>query len=330
MFEEIDGHGRAKQTLQRAIANGRIAHAYLFSGPEGVGKKLTAISFAKQLICPEKTGGACGCSVCSRIDGRIHPDVLLFEYKDRQTIAVDNVRDEIEREIFLRPFESKYKIFIVDGSERMNTSAQNAFLKTLEEPPRYCVIIITTHAPSMMLQTIRSRCRTVVFGKLDGRLAREKLVERGEFSGPEIDLALKIVDGSPGKALKITPEEAGGILETIKTLAEINSGSPSEVFEFVENILGKAKGNKEQRVKAEKFAEITALWIRDLIYATAGSGEPAYRSLRETSLNFARKREAASIIEKAAAVENTVAGIRLGNLNCRLALENLVLKIAEV
>lgn len=328
MFEEIDGHALAKKTLQRAVSAGRTAHAYLFSGPEGVGKKLTAVSFSKELICPEKKGGACGCSVCGRIDGGIHPDVSLFEYKN--TITVNNVRDEIERGVFLKPFESQYKIFIVDGAERMNSSAQNAFLKTLEEPPPYSVIILITHLPLMILPTIRSRCHTVGFGKLDGRIAREKLAERGELSAEETDLAVKISDGSPGKALKITPEEAGKIVETVKTLAGIDAGGPSEVFTFVENLLGKAKENSRQRAQAEKFAETVEPWIRDLISASAGADEFTYAALSDVSTEFVRRRNPAKIVEKAFEFEKVMAGIRAGNLNCRLALENLVLKMVNI
>ncbi len=334
MFEEIDGHSLAKKTLQRAASDERIAHAYLFSGPEGVGKKLTAISFAKELICPEKRGRAESahrdCPVCERIDAKIHPDVSLFEYKDKNAITVDNVRNGIERGIFLKPFESQYKIFIVDGAQRMNSNAQNAFLKTLEEPPPYSVIILITDLPLMILPTIRSRCHTVGFGKLDGTVAREKLNEKGELSAEEIELAVKITDGSPGKALKITSEEAGKIVETVKALAGIDARKPSEVFAFVENLLGKAKGNAEQRVQAENFAEFTALWIRDLLRASAGANEFTYGALSDVSADFARRRKPSEIVEKALEFENTMAGIKARNLNCRIALENFVLKIANI
>lgn len=329
VFDGISGHRLAKQTLQNAASAGRAAHAYMFSGPEGGGKKLMSIAFAKLLNCPQKGSDSCPCSVCSRIDGGIYPDVSLFEYEGKQVITVDNVREEIERGIFLKPFESTYKIFIVDGAERMNTSAQNAFLKTLEEPPPYSIIVLITHLPSMILPTIRSRCHTVAFGKPDGEAAREKLRERGDFEESEIVLALKIADGSPGKALKIKPERIARTVKTVKSLAGIDSQNPCAVFEFVESVLGKAKGNAAQTAAAQEFADSVSLWIRDLLTLKAGGDKLTYRMLGETSARFSGQRSARELVEKAAALEDAVAGIRLGNLNCRLALENLVFKIAE-
>ncbi len=327
-FDHIAGHKLAKKTLQRAASDGRAAHAYLFRGPEGVGKKLTSIAFAKTLNCPDKGAEHCGCSVCSRIDGGIYPDVSIFEYADKKTISVDNVREEIERGIFLKPFESTYKIFIVDDAERMNTSAQNAFLKTLEEPPPHSIIILITRLPSMILPTIRSRCHAVAFGKLDGEIAREKLREKGDMEEKDIDLAVKIAGGSPGKALKIRPEQLDRTTEIIRSLATIDSRNPSAVFEFVESVLGKAKGSAMQREAAEELAEAVSLWIRDLISARSCGGELIYKTLGETSSRLARQTSCGALAEKAYALEDAIAGIKFGNLNCKLALENLAFKIA--
>ncbi len=330
MFDEIEGHKTAKRTLQRALSEERMAHAYLFSGPDGVGKKLTAISFAKKLNCREKRDSYCQCSCCSRIKNGIFPDVSLFEYEDKKLITVNNVREEIERGIFLKPFESQYKIFIIAGAERMNASAQNAFLKTLEEPPSYSVIILTTHLPSRILPTVRSRCHTVAFGKLDGETARKKLRERGDLGENDIALAVKLAGGSPGKVSDIGAEQLSEISQTIQKLAGINVRNPSEVFEFAENILAKAKGTAMQRVAAEKFTDLVSFWIQDLIYASAGAGEPVYEKLGEASAKFTRHANAVSIAEKARSLEDAVAGIKTGNLNCRLVLENLIFKIAEM
>ena len=331
MFDSIDGHAMAKRTLVRALRDGRTAHAYMFSGPDGVGKKLTAIAFAKKLNC-ERGGGddLCDCPACDRIGRGIHPDVSVFEYPGSSVITVDNTREEIERRVFLKPFESKYKVFIIDGAERMNSSAQNAFLKTLEEPPAYSVIILITSLPSLILPTIHSRCQKVSFGGLDGRVAREKLLEKGELSEREAALAVAVAGGSPGKALGITPREAGAMLETVSALARINPENPSEVFSLVEEVVGKEKTTAGQRARAEKFADWVALWIRDLLRASAGAGEAAYGELEGISKDFARGRSAASIASKAFALEEAVVGIRRGNLNCRLALERFVFKFVEV
>ena len=330
MFDCIDGHKTAKLTLCRAEKEGRIAHAYLFSGPDGVGKKLTALSFAKLLNCPSGITESCDCSSCGRIDRGVHPDVSLFEYPDKTIITAENTRDEIESRVFLKPFESKYKVFIVDGAERMNISAQNAFLKTLEEPPAYSVIILITHLPSLILSTIRSRCQKVSFGGLDGRVARERLVEAGELPEAEIDLAVRVAGGSPGKALKITSEETDRIVKIIKALSRIKPEDPSEVFSFVEWVLDGAKTNAEQRERAGRFAEWVSLWIRDLLRLSAGAGVATYCGMEGVSTEFANSRSGLSIAAGALEVEEMATGIRRGNFNCRLALEKFVFKFVEV
>lgn len=328
MFDTIDGHTAAKKTLGRAIEDGRTAHAYLFTGPDGVGKKLVATEFAKKLNCPRGETGPCNCSSCGRIGRGAHPDVSVFEYPGSRVITVDNTRDEIEPRIFLKPFEAKHKVFIVDGAERMNASAQNAFLKTLEEPPPYSVIILITHLPSLILPTIRSRCQEVSFGGLDGRVAREKLLEKGELSESEAALAVAVAGGSPGRALAVTAEEAGAMLEIIGDLSRVRRGDPAGVFAVVDGIIGKEKTAAGQRAAAERFADWAALWIRDLIRTGAGADGMADGEFEKASKAFAGGKSPVSIACGAFALEEAISGIRRGNLNCRLALEDFVFKFA--
>ncbi|MCI0480283.1 MAG: DNA polymerase III subunit delta', partial [Candidatus Dadabacteria bacterium] len=204
MFEGILGHDFQKNILLRAAHDDLASHSYLFAGPDGIGKKMVAVEFAKLLNC----GGAaaapdakCGCASCRKIERGIHPDVVLIEFTGVKNIKVDQVRDEIEERLYLRPFEGRFKVVIVDESERMNQSAQNAFLKTLEEPPPDSVIILVSSRPDSLLPTLRSRCQTVVFNALPDELVAGILRERGGMSPEEALLASRLSGGSIGKAL---------------------------------------------------------------------------------------------------------------------------------
>ena len=144
-FENILGNEPQKKLLLNTVKEDRISHAYIFSGIDGIGKKLFALEFAKLVNCKNRTSQSqspgdpqpyCQCQSCSKIDKNINPDVTLLPYPDEKTIKVDSIKKDVEEKIYLHPFESLYKVFIIDNAERMNSSAQNAFLKTLEEPPK--------------------------------------------------------------------------------------------------------------------------------------------------------------------------------------------------
>jgi DNA polymerase-3 subunit delta' len=183
-FNSIIGHDRQIEILKRALANDALAHAYLFSGEPGIGKRLTAFALAAVLNCEAPgAGGGCGaCSACRRVAGGIHPDVRIVmpESRDGQLLvtlstkeaekASDEIKiDQVRRaqeSISLKPSEGRKKVLIVDGAETMNEASQNAFLKTLEEPPGDSLIILITSLPRSLLPTIRSRCQELAFQPL--------------------------------------------------------------------------------------------------------------------------------------------------------------------
>jgi len=195
-FSSIIGHDRPVSILKRAIQNNAVAHAYLFSGEQGIGKRLTALAFAAALNCqaygPE---GACGaCPSCRMSAAGAHPDVRIVmpESHDEQLLATLNSKeaakasdeikiDQIRRaqeSISLRPSEGRKKVLIVDSAEAMNDAAQNAFLKTLEEPPGDSLIILISAMPQSLLPTIRSRCQELKFQPLPRPVLAEELKEK--------------------------------------------------------------------------------------------------------------------------------------------------------
>ncbi len=205
-FEEVVGQQHIVLTLQNAIKNGKIAHAYLFCGPRGTGKTSIAKLFAKTINCTSEENRPCGqCTNCIDIQNSVHPDVVELDAATNN--GVDEVRDLIDK-VKYAPIEGKYKVYIIDEVHMMTASAFNALLKTLEEPPQYCVFILATTEPHKVLPTIISRCQRFDFYKLPNTLIKGKLRDIANKENVEIDddaleLVAELADGGMRDALSI-------------------------------------------------------------------------------------------------------------------------------
>ena len=233
-LETIRDQAEAVEILRRAIDTGRVAHAYAFIGPPGVGRRTTALAFAKVLVAP--SGGASA----ARVDRGLHPDVQVIgptppasNPKGVAAIRVDNVR-ELERRAALRPAEASHKVFIVDEAESMTGAAPQAFLKTLEEPPARTVIILILSQARALPATVLSRCQIVRF--------RPRAAE----------------------GVALLPSGAGEERErALGWVAQAQSRGPEAILQ-----IGEAVGR--DREVAEAAVETCWLWYRDLLCAHAG------------------------------------------------------------
>lgn len=333
MLNKIVGHEFQKNLLARSAMEGTVSHAYLFSGPDGVGKKLVAIEFAKLLNCqseqPSVAAQECGCNSCTKVDRGIHPDVVIVEYEGIGDIKVDQVREGVEEKLYLKPFEGAFKIVIVDESERMNRSAQNAFLKTLEEPPPNSVIILITSRPQVLLPTIRSRCQIVSFSSLTKDNMQSVLKEKYEFSGEELELLSRLSSGSPGLALRFDKDIIDWRREVLTKLAYLDSRSASEISELVESM--PTETTAEDTEKLRLAMEFISLWIRDLIMIKIGADEEyiTHADIIEDTEKAVAGLGTDDIIEKHGCIETARSDIFFANANRRLSLENLFIKLAQ-
>ncbi len=329
MFSDIVGHEFQKNILVRAARERIVSHSYLFSGPDGIGKKLVAVEFAKLLNCleePADGAAPCGCGSCRKIDKGIHPDVILVEFTGVKNIKVDQVREEVEERLFLKPFEGRFKVVIVDESERMNNSAQNAFLKTLEEPPRDSVIILVTSRPSSLLPTIRSRCQLLSFNPLSDELILEILKERTGLSSEEALLSTKLSGGSPGKALKLDRDIIEWRKELISELGSMNRYSASDILTLAESV--SSGSSPEDKEKLDLAFQFIYLWLRDLVLIKIGSENIINTDLSETMGKTAELWEVDDLLDRQRYLEKTWYDIFRSNANAKLALENLFIKLA--
>lgn len=189
-LSDIRGQPRAIAALRRAIATGRVPHAYLFSGPEHSGKYTAALAVAAALNCVRTPGEGCAdCEACAKIADGIHPDVITLRAEGAaQIIPIDAIRSEVVARVALPPHEGRARLFVVEEAAAMQGPAANALLKTLEEPPARTHFILITTAPDQLLPTIRSRCQRIAFAALPPDVRADLAID-GEDDGRRQQLA---------------------------------------------------------------------------------------------------------------------------------------------
>ncbi len=230
-FKDIVGHERMVALLSRAAARATLPPSLLFAGPSGIGKRRLALALAETLNCQQPSrradrdgaapqGGlpldACGeCNSCRRIARGAHPDVFVVEPGDSGTIKIEQIRDIIDRAAY-RPFEGRRRVVIVDDADAMVPAAQNALLKTLEEPPSASVFVLVSAMPDMLLPTVRSRCPRLRFAPLTIAEVADSLIRHHGYGDANARAVAADAEGSLGRAL----EAESGDIATAREAAQ--------------------------------------------------------------------------------------------------------------
>ena len=319
-FEQIIGHDRPKDILRRALANDRLAHAYLFEGPEGVGKRLMAVALIRALFC--KTGTGCGtCPSCRKIDHNNHPDIHLLE-AEGNTIKIEQIRG-LQKELAYRPLEAPRKACIIDTAERMNPAASNALLKTLEEPSADTIIILLSSRPESLLTTIRSRCQRLGFARLSQTVLRQVLQDRLNLDETEGHILAALSEGSFKKALGQDRElYLSQRQELIKKIAALSHGSILPLLQLAETLA-------EDKDHLQDLLEILQIFYRDLLLARHGTLEKDFVNIDmlEKIHRLAGRESTAALLTKLEAIDMTRRQLDR-NVNRQLAMEVLLLRLA--
>ena len=208
-FKNIKGQGSALKFLKGSLENDRISHAYIFLGPSGVGRKLTAVNFAKAVNCSSASGqDSCDiCQSCRKIDSSNHPDVLILKpEKESSAIKIEKVR-ELIKDIGLKPYEGRKKVYIIDGADLMKHEASAAVLKTLEEPPTDAVMILLAENLGSLLRTIVSRSQVVRFYPLGAGEVKDILVKEYSIEDSKAHILSHLFSGRLGEALKYKDDD---------------------------------------------------------------------------------------------------------------------------
>ena len=164
-FIDIIGNENVKKILMSSLKTNNIVHSYMFVGPDGIGKKIFATNFSKNILCENKSDSCNSCNSCIRFNSSNHPDFMIIDSEDGKSIKIGQIR-LLQEKIAEKPIISNHKVYIINNSDLMTTEAQNCLLKTLEEPPEYAIIILVLSNENKLLNTIKSRCTKISFNKL--------------------------------------------------------------------------------------------------------------------------------------------------------------------
>lgn len=318
-FDSITGHNKQKNNLLRALANQHIAHAYLFEGPEGIGKRLIALAFARLLLC--ENGTSCGqCSACLKVDQHNHPDIHILA-ADGAALKIDQIRS-LQQELSLRPHEGAYKVCLIDGAEHFTNGAANALLKTLEEPQPGTLIILLTNAPEKLLPTIRSRCQRLPFSRLPKQQLATVLAEKLDINMTEATVLAALSEGSFKKALGPNRElflEKRSKL--IQSLSALSAGSTIPSFSFANEL-------EMEKETLPDILDIFQAFYRDLLLLKYDRPveELVNQDLLEILQRQNRSTTTASLLLKLKALESARFHLQR-NVNLRLALEVMLMRI---
>jgi len=332
-FSDILGHDRQVSVLMRSVVTGQIPPAYLFHGEEGIGKRLTAIQFAKALNCTgeRETGSSCdSCQACRNIDAGCHPNVSLLALeinpdtgKMRQEIVIDQVH-RAQEFLSLKAVGGGRKALIVDGAHLMKASPANAFLKTLEEPPDESHVILVTSRPGYLLPTIISRCRAVSFQPLNVELTARLLIERSGASEHDAYFVARMTGGRAGAALAAEP---GDLAERRSTALGLISFLEGATYTALFN---KAEETAKKESGLEDLVYYGALWFRDiLVLLSGGDASLAYNQDKMDELGVWASRMTAGQAESALVLLTETGRSLEKTFNRRLVTEDLFLRLRE-
>ena len=324
-FKDVIGHENIIGHFKSSIERGKVAHAYLIHGEKGTGKKLLAGLFAKTLQCESGGTDPCGtCRSCLQCDTGNQPDIIWVTHEKSTVISVDDIREQVNKDIIVRPYSSRYKIYIIPEAELMNPQAQNALLKTIEEPPEYAVIMLLTNNIGKMLPTIISRCITLNL-KPVGELDMLDYLSKLGIPLTKAKFCVGFAFGNLGKAVRLaTSEEYNEIKQDcVQILKNVNK---MEVYELVEAVKKMAK----YKLDVYDYIDLMMMWYRDLLMLKV-SGSPDKLLFKE---EYATLKQQANYISFEG-IENVLEAmdkvkIRLdANVNFDIAMELLLLTIKE-
>ena len=257
MSDFILGNEKIRHQLRESITKQSISHAYILAGDKGIGKSKIAREFAMELICEKHTG--CGeCPACRQFLADAYPDFFYMDAEGKESIGIDRIRENIVNDVTIRPYHGKVKIYVIDEADKMTVGAQNALLKTIEEPPEYVVILLLVRNMSLLLETIRSRCIKLLLSAVSTDRIKGWLVEKG-ISEEVATMVASYSNGAPGIAKAMAESEDFAVMyeQNVEFLKKISEVGINDILIFIEELKKRAGGFKE-------FINFLRLWYRDI------------------------------------------------------------------
>ncbi len=325
-FKDIIGQEQIKEHLQNALETGKVSHAYIINGEKSSGKEFNAKIFAMALQCEQGGVEPCNeCRSCKQTLSKNQPDIIYVSHEKPNTISVDDIRAQINNDVAIKPYSSKYKVYIINEAEKMTTQAQNAILKTLEEPPAYAVIILLVSNVNTLLPTILSRCVVLNMKPVRDALVKKYLMEELEVPDYKAEVCVAFARGNVGKAkLLASSEEFENVkAEALSLLKYIKDMEIQEIVAAIKKI-------NEYKLEINDYMDIMSIWYRDVLLfkATNDVNHMVFKEEVQTIRKVAA-RSSYEGIERVIKALDTAKKRLDANVNFDLAMELLLLEVQE-
>ena len=326
-FKDIIGQESIKKHLQTAIKTGNLSHAYIINGEYGSERQTIASALAKTIQCQSKTDDtdACGvCTSCKQAESHNHPDIKYITH-DKTSISVNDIREQLNNDISIKPYSSEYKIYIIPDANKMTEQAQNALLKTIEEPPVYAIIILLTENCDSLLPTIRSRCVTLTMNPVDKDKICTYLENKFQLEPEQAQIAANYCQGNIGKAIRFASssdfiEMKNQVLKLLKNLDSMDIAS----------IIDTIKEFSTHKNDINDYLDLMLLWYRDVLMfkVTKDANLLLYSDEYSAISEQATKRDYENIENIIAAIDK--AKVRLkANVNFDVTIELMILAMKD-
>lgn len=325
-FKDIIGHEKIKEHLQRAIESDHVSHAYILTGETGMGRKSLANAFSMTLLCERGKSDPCmECHACKQVMTNNHPDLIFVTHEKPGSIGVDDIRGQINDTIMIRPYSSYYKIYIVDEAEKMTVQAQNALLKTIEEPPSYAIIMLLTTNQEAFLPTILSRCVQLKLKPQTDAVVKSYLMGSLGIKESRADIYAAFARGNLGRAIHLASSEEFQLLysELLHMLKHLKEMDIMELLFYIKKM-------KDENLDIYDCLDFMQLWYRDILM---------YKVTQDINLlifreefNTMKEMSASSAYDGIETILKAIdkARIRLdANVNMELAMELMLLVMKE-
>ncbi len=325
-FQDIIGQEQIKEHLQNALAAKKVSHAYIINGEKSSGKEYIAKVFAMALQCEKGDTNPCQeCHSCKQALSENQPDIIRVIHEKPNTISVDDIRTQINNDVAIKPYSSPYKVYLVNEAEKMTVQAQNAILKTLEEPPEYAIILLLTTNVNALLPTILSRCVVLNMKPVADSQVRKYLMEQMQIPDYKAEVCVAFARGNIGKAKMLASSED---FENVKTeaLSLLKYIQDMELHEIIAAI----KKINDYKLEVSDYLDIMAIWYRDVLLfkATNDVNHLVFRDEIQTLRKIAHRSSYEGIGAVVEALQKAKNRLN-ANVNFELTMELLMLEMKE-
>lgn len=325
-FKDVVGHKDILKYISSAVENNRVSHAYILNGERGSGKKMLVNLFAMTLLCETGDNEPCGkCHSCKQAESGNHPDIIRVTHEKPNSISVDDIRTQVNNTVDIKPYQGPYKVYIIPQADMMTPQAQNAILKTIEEPPSYAVFLLLTENAETLLPTINSRCVMLKLRNIKDTLIKKYLMENLEIPDYKADMCTAFAQGNMGRAIMLANSDHFNEIreEAVQLLKHISEMELNEIVAAVKNI-------SVYKLEITDYLDIIMIWYRDvLLYkATKEIDKVVFKDQLQSIKEQARKSSYEGIELILESLEKAKARLK-ANVNFDLVMELLFLTIKE-